>query len=126
MIERWNQVYTFKEMDKELIVESIKASSREQKTRINLAVLGYAAIHLSLFGYMKYKEKKGKMDNFEQWVTVRTFLRRAKIGVVLGWLAFIPYNHYWYLNELKELGVYEYMTKRARLEMHMSKVQRMW
>ena len=62
---RWKEVYTFKEMDKELIVESIQAASREQKMKVNMGVLSYAFIHFGLFSYMRYKEKKGKMDNMD-------------------------------------------------------------
>ena len=113
-------------MQSDLVVESIQSRSRSMKRTANLAVLGYAGVHASLFGYMRYKEKSGNMGNFEQWVSARTFMRRAKFVVALGWIAFQPYNHYWYLNELKELAVYEYMTKRARLMTHMNLAKRMW
>ena len=75
---------------------------------------------------MKYKEKHAKMDNFQQWLKVRNTLGKTKFVAAVGWLTFAGYNNWWYLNELKELDVYDYAIKRLRLGTHMQKAQTMW
>ena len=66
------------------------------------------------------------MANFEKWVKVREVLNKSKYAVLLGFFLAHGYNQYWFLDQLKQLGVYDYSIRRLRLTNHMEKLHKIW
>ena len=52
--------------------------------------------------------------------------RVAKYAVAIGFIRSYKWNAEWYLDELKQKGIYDYMIKRARFYHHMNKVTSMY
>ena len=57
---------------------------------------------------------------------IYTGFRVGKYLAVAGWVYGYWWAGQWYLKELKEVQIYDYMTKRARFYDHISKTKRMW
>ena len=46
-------------------------------------------------------------------------MSKSKFVAAIAWLTFAGYNNWWYMNELKQMEVYDYSIKRLRLGQHM-------
>ena len=78
--------------------------------------MGYVALHaITRIGMRKKPNYK-----------IYTAFRVGKYFAVGGWVYGYWWAGQWYLRELKQVQIYDYMTKRARFYDHMSKTKRMW
>ena len=121
---KWEQLYSWKDDNKDLVDQAVRAKTNQKKKKVNQMVLGYALFHAGLkFGISRYPDTSFSIMH---GYGVSQGLRFAKYGVVFGWL----YSYYsianWFLQELKNVEIYDYKTKRQRLFYHMHIANRMW
>ena len=113
--DSWFEKYTLRSYESEMVIESVRARSQQHKNIANLSFFSYCSGHFGLWAFMRYKEKSGKMENFQQWLRVRQIMSKSKFAAAIAWLSFAGYNNWWYMNELKQMDVYDYSIKRLRL-----------
>jgi hypothetical protein len=115
--KQWEDLYSWKDDNKDLIDQAVSAKSNKKKMQANQGLFAYIIFHgLFKLGIKTYPDSHFNILHGRKVYQTLRFSKYAVFGV---WLFSYYTNAKWFLQELKNVDIYDYKIKRQRLFYHM-------